>query len=162
MSRPRVLYIEDDENDVFFMRRAFVKSGMGELLRVARDGDEGVRYLAGADEFADRDEFPLPGIVLLDVKMPGRSGLEVLEWIRARPAFDALKVVMFTSSTQEADLAFCAAHGADAYVVKPSRVDLADLLVAKVMTAEIVAVDGRRQLNFADNLLLNAGRNRRS
>lgn len=152
----RVLYIEDDANDVFFMRRAFRKLGLSETLAVAGDGDEGVAYLGGAGTFADREAYPLPDIVLLDLKMPGRSGLEVLTWIRAQPTLASLKVVMFTSSTQRSDLAYCATHGADAYVVKPSRADLADLVVAKVLAAPVVTIAGRRQLDFPDNLLLNA------
>lgn len=155
-NHPRVLYVEDDVNDIFFMRRAFQKLGMSGSLNVAGDGEEGVGYLEGAGKFADRGAFPIPEIVLLDLKMPGRSGLEVLAWIREQPAFASLKVVMFTSSTQRSDLAFCAEHGADAYVVKPSRADLADRLVAKVLSAPIVTVAGRRQLNFPENLLLNA------
>ncbi len=148
-----ILYVEDDENDVFFMRRAFRKLGLSESLCVARDGEEGMEYLAGIGRFGVRETFPLPCFVLLDVKMPGRSGLEVLAWIRAQPAFLALKVVMFTSSTQQSDLAFCASHGADAYVMKPSRADLVDVLLTKILDAVAASGAGHRPLDFTDNLL---------
>ena len=79
MNRLPILYVEDDENDVYFMRRAFRKLGISESLFVARDGEEGIEYLAGSGKFSDREAFPLPALVFLDVKMPRRSGLDVLE-----------------------------------------------------------------------------------
>lgn len=153
-----VLYVEDDENDVFFMRRAFAKLNLSEALQVTRDGDEGIAYLNGERGFADRRRFPRPNLMLVDVKMPGRSGLDVLVWIRERASFAGLIVVMFSSSTQQSDLAFCALRGADAYVVKPSRADTLDSLVTSVVNARIVMVGSRRQLDFAENLLLPAVR----
>ena len=80
-----VLYAEDDENDVFFMERAFSKLQLRDALRVVPNGRAALEYLSGAGVFADRTKHPLPELLLLDVKMPEMSGLEVLKWARARP-----------------------------------------------------------------------------
>ena len=118
-----VLYAEDDENDAFFMQRAFVKLNRADDLRIVGDGQMAVDYLSGVEEFSNRERFPLPHMIILDVKMPMMSGLETLAWIRARREFDALPVVMFTSSTQESDIEFSRTHGANGYFVKPSNAD---------------------------------------
>lgn len=116
-----VLYAEDDANDAFFMQRAFHKLQRAGALKLVRDGREAIDYLQGAGEFADRGKFPLPKLLLLDVKMPRVSGLEVLKWVRQQTSLAHLPVVMFTSSTQESDIAFCREHGANGYLAKPSN-----------------------------------------
>lgn len=128
---PTVLYAEDDENDAFFMRRAFTKMGGRHSLWIVSDGLRAVEYLSGEGEYADRSKFPFPISLLLDIKMPVMSGL--LKWVRGRPEFSALRVVMFTSSTQPADLAFCAAHGANAYLVKSSNADELSKLIPQLL-----------------------------
>jgi CheY-like chemotaxis protein len=130
-----VLYAEDDENDAFFMQRAFAKNKWAHRLRVVPNGRRAVEYLRGEGEFADRAKFPLPGIVLLDVKMPEMSGLEALRWIRTEHQFDAVVIVMFTSSTQKSDVEFSRTHGANGYFVKPSNADMLARLVADVQRA---------------------------
>ncbi|HEY0947092.1 MAG TPA: response regulator [Opitutaceae bacterium] len=129
-----LLYAEDDENDAFFMVRAFAELGCPQSLLVVPTGRKAVDYLAGRDDYADRQRHPLPTAVMLDVKLPELSGLEVLAWIRARREFDALPVMMFTSSMQETDIAFCRQHGANAYMVKPSNAERLAVLVAAVMS----------------------------
>jgi CheY-like chemotaxis protein len=132
---PPVLYAEDDENDAFFMERAFKKLNARDALRLVPNGREAVNYLAGNGSFADRQASPLPAVVLLDVKMPVLSGLEALAWIRSRREFDALPVVMFTSSTQQRDVDVSRQHGANAYIVKPSNADNLSRLVSSVLEA---------------------------
>jgi CheY-like chemotaxis protein len=122
-ARVAVLYAEDDENDAFFMQRAFAKLKRPDALRIVPSGTKVLAYLEGEGEFAARETFPLPEMVLLDVKMPEMSGLEALAKIRERREFDALPLVMFTSSTQESDIAFSREHGANGYFVKPSNAD---------------------------------------
>jgi CheY-like chemotaxis protein len=119
--RIAVLYAEDDENDAFFMQRAFAKLKRPDALRIVPSGTKVLAYLQGEGEFSPRGAFPLPDMVLLDVKMPEMSGLEALEKIREQREFDALPLVMFTSSTQESDIAFSREHGANGYFVKPSN-----------------------------------------
>lgn len=153
MENKRVLYAEDDENDAFFMERAFTEMGAGGCLRVVCNGELATEYLAGTGAFGSRAEFPIPDLLLLDVKMPEMSGLEVLSWVRQRPEFKRLTVVMFTSSTQPADVEYCAAHGADAYLVKPSQAARLKDLMPLVLAARMTEVEGRRRLEIPGNQL---------
>lgn len=151
-SRTIVLYAEDDANDAFFMEVAFEDLKRADTLRIVRNGKKAVEYLTATGEFADRATFPLPDLLLLDVKMPAMSGLEVLAWVRTRPEFKALPVVIFSSSTQDSDIEFCRTHGANAYLVKPSNADNLAALVKKIDVAltektdaaGVLVVDGNR------------------
>ncbi len=75
---------EDDENDVWFLQRAFQEAGVDNPLQVARNGQEAISYLAGEGDFADRGRFPLPYLLILDLKMPLKTGLDVLAWLRGQ------------------------------------------------------------------------------
>jgi CheY-like chemotaxis protein len=119
MSAFFILLVEDDPDDVFFLQRAFTKAGRGEALRVVRDGDEAVAYLSGTDAFADRGLFPLPSLILLDLKLPRKSGFEVLEWCRRKSGLSRIPVVVLTSSQSQADVARAYDLGANSYLVKP-------------------------------------------
>lgn len=114
-----ILLVEDDANDVVLVKRAFKQAKVANPLQVARDGEEAVAYLAGAGEFADRERFPLPAIILLDLKMPRKSGLEVLEWLRAQPGLKRLPVVVLTSSKENRDINRAYELGANSYLIKP-------------------------------------------
>lgn len=115
-----ILYAEDNENDVFLMQQAFRKIDGVRVLRTVMDGQEAVAYLRGAGKYADRAEFPFPGLLLLDVKMPRMNGFEVLEWVRRKSAIPHLPVVMFTSSLEDKDRARAYSLGANSFLVKPS------------------------------------------
>ena len=117
------------------MERAFSKLQLGDRLRVVNNGREAVDYLSGKGEFADRQRFPLPGLILLDVKMPEMSGLEALAWIRAQEVFKAIPTVLFTSSTQQSDVVLSRQLGANAYLVKPSNSDPLASLVKQILLA---------------------------
>ncbi len=124
-----VLQIEDDENDVFFMKHAFRKAGVLNSLLAVGDGQEALDYLAGAGKFANREQFPMPGFVLLDLNLPRKSGLEILRWIREQPAFRTLPVVIFSSSNRDTDIHHAYSAGANAFLVKPPDPDgLLDLV----------------------------------
>ena len=130
-----ILYAEDDENDVFFMERAFAKLQLRDALQVVPNGRAAVEYLSGVGAFADRTKHPLPDVMLLDVKMPEMSGLEVLKWARARPEYKSLPILLFTSSTQRTDIDFSRNHRASGYLVKPSNAELLAVLVDKILNA---------------------------
>jgi len=115
-----ILLAEDDDNDVFLLRRALAKAGLPNQLVVARDGQEAIDYLAGAHPFGDRSRYPLPGLVLLDLKMPRINGFDVLAWKAARAQFNGLPVVVLSSSSQESDIEKARQMGAADYQMKPA------------------------------------------
>lgn len=118
-----VLLVEDSAADVVLVQRAFRRGGSSAHLHVVRDGDEAVRYLAGIDGFADRVRHPLPRLVLLDLKLPRRSGLEVLGWLRAQPGLGRLPVVILTSSREAVDVERAYDLGVNGYLLKPVGFD---------------------------------------
>jgi len=123
MNANPILYAEDEENDVYFIRRAFEQAGIRNPLAVVPDGQRAINYLAGMGDYADRNKHPLPCLVILDMKMPEKSGLEVLKWIRSQPAICVLPVLMLTSSSHDADMHRAYVQGANGYLVKPGSPD---------------------------------------
>jgi CheY-like chemotaxis protein len=121
MDNPPVLYVEDDENDVFFMRWAFEQARIHAQLKVARNGKEATDYLAGRGPFADRSENPLPCVIILDLNLPLMSGFDVLQWAREQADLKSLPVVIFTSSDQPQDREKAEQLHADEFVTKPSN-----------------------------------------
>ncbi len=118
-----ILYAEDEQDDVFFVQRAFKETGILNDLVSVPDGDLAVDYLAGAGAYSNRAKHPLPCLALLDINMPKKSGLEVLKWVRAQPAICALPVIMLTSSSEEADIHRAYIQGANGFLVKPAKPD---------------------------------------
>jgi CheY-like chemotaxis protein len=121
-----ILVADDDQNDVFFIRRAFQKSGLSHPVMHVIDGQEAIDYLRGEAAFADRGRYPLPALLVLDLKMPKVDGFDVLAWVKARPEFKELPVVVLSSSSREDDIQRAQQLGADDYRVKPADFD--DLL----------------------------------
>jgi CheY-like chemotaxis protein len=115
-----ILYAEDDENDVFLIQRAFKQAEIINPLVIVSDGNAAIEYLISKENNAQREEHPLPCLVLLDLKMPGTSGLEVLRWKQKQPLLSTLPTLMFTSSSQERDIREAYSLGANGYLLKPS------------------------------------------
>ena len=115
------LLIEDDLNDVFFVERAFKEAPRHISLRHVGDGRDAVRYLEGRDEFADRQKYPLPDVILLDLKMPGFTGFEFLEWLRSKSPdhLHLIPVIVMSSSALQDDIARAYRMGVNSYLVKP-------------------------------------------
>jgi len=113
------LLVEEDPNDILLFQRAFAEANLVNPLRIVRDGDEAVNYLGGVGAYADRVRYPLPSLVLLDLKLPRRSGLEVLQWMRQQPALKAIPVIVLTSSQEHADVRTAYSLGANSYLIKP-------------------------------------------
>src|SRR5690348_5236246 len=99
-----ILVVEDDENHAFFIRRAFHQAGLLNPVHFVQDGDQALAYLAGEGPYANRDEFPLPSLVLLDLKLPNTNGFEVLEWVRAHPTLSGLRIIVLTTSGATSDI----------------------------------------------------------
>jgi CheY-like chemotaxis protein len=121
MNQRPILYVEDEENDVLFMRSAWKKAGLLNPLKVVMDGEQAMEYLSGRGQFANRDEFPMPTLVLLDLKLPKVCGLEVLKWIREQPAIHSLPVIVLSSSNKPQDVGTAYQLRVNAYLVKPSH-----------------------------------------
>jgi CheY-like chemotaxis protein len=118
-----ILLVEDNEDDVFLMTRALKAAGIANPLQIVEDGQQAIDYLKGAGRFADRNTYPMPAIVFLDLKLPIMMGLEVLEWIRGEPGLSDIVVVVLTSSNEPSDLKAAYRLGANSYVVKPPDAD---------------------------------------
>ncbi|MEG4055945.1 MULTISPECIES: response regulator [unclassified Microcoleus] len=115
-----ILLVEDNPVDILLMQRAFRNETFANTsLQIVRDGDAAVFYLNGDGEYSDRDRYPLPAIILLDLKLPRRSGHEVLIWLRQQPELKRLPVVMLTSSRQTPDVKRAYDLGVNSYLVKP-------------------------------------------
>jgi CheY-like chemotaxis protein len=111
------------------IRRAFAKANVGNPLQVVGHGDAAVDYLAGHGDYADRARFPVPGLILLDLKLPRRSGLEVLNWLRDQEILRRIPAVVLTSSSQSQDVNRAYDLGANSYLVKPVEFeDLKEML----------------------------------
>ncbi len=114
------LLVEDNDNDALLLRRAFIKARVLNPLHVAKSGEEALAYLSGSGKYANRAEYPLPSLVLLDLKMPGLDGFDVLRWIRSETNLRALRVVVLTSSDELRDINLAYQLGANSFLVKPA------------------------------------------
>ncbi|AFZ30622.1 response regulator receiver protein [Gloeocapsa sp. PCC 7428] len=143
-----ILLVEDNPKDVFLVQRAFRKAGIITSLQVVNDGDAAIQYLAGETPYNDRTAYPLPVFVLLDLKLPRRSGAEVLSWIRQQPELRRLPVVALTSSREYVDVNHIYDLGGNAYIVKPPDFDqLVEIL--KTLDLHWITYNEKPQLGMA-------------
>jgi CheY-like chemotaxis protein len=126
-----LLLVDDNDDDLFFTKNAIKEARLSTGVRTAADGQEAVDYLAGTGKFQDREAFPLPALMLLDLKMPGKSGLEVLEWARQQPGLRTLVVVILTTSCEPRDIEKAYQLGANSFLQKPSNT----AVLAEMMSA---------------------------
>src|ERR1043166_4922601 len=121
MNRERgsVLLVEDDPNDVALTQRAFARAGFANPLQIVNDGEQAIDYLPGGPPYADRQRHPWPILVLLDLKLPRRSGFEVLAWLRGTQNLRRVPVLILTSSQHSPDVDRAYDAGANSYLVKP-------------------------------------------
>ena len=118
-SNRAILLVEDNEDDVHIMKRALKEAQIRNPLFVVEDGQQAVDYLAGHGQFSDRSNWPMPALLFLDLKLPLKSGHDVLNWIRQQPGLKTLVVVVLTSSDQPEDIQKSYSLGANSYLVKP-------------------------------------------
>ncbi len=114
-----ILHVEDDPNDVMLIGRAFKKANVSGEMQVVNDGEQAVAYLSGNEGYSDREAHPMPTLVLLDLKLPRKAGLEVLTWIRGQEDLKRLPIVILTSSKQATDINRAYETGANCYLLKP-------------------------------------------
>jgi two-component system, response regulator len=120
------LLAEHNEDDIILTRHSFLKHKVLNPLHAVRSGEEAITYLKGEGRYSNRTEFAIPKTILLDLKMDGMDGFEVLHWIRQRPEFNEIRVVVLTSSNRVEDINHAYRLGANSFLVKP--VDLSDIL----------------------------------
>jgi len=125
-----LLLVEDDPNDVLLIRYAFRRANLTMPMGVVSNGDEAVDYLSGCGKYTDRETYPLPSLILLDLKLPCRSGLEVLTWLRSQPGLRRIPVVMLTSSGECRDIDSAYDAGASSYLVKPVTLTSLESMIA--------------------------------
>ena len=118
-----ILVVEDDENDVMFVKMAMKRSGVTNPIQVVTDGQQALDYFQGSGKFANRSQFPIPYLVLLDLKLPFVMGLDVLAWIREQAELKSTIVIVLTSSRHTEDIRMAYQLGANAYLVKPADLD---------------------------------------
>jgi len=145
--KPTLLIVEDDDNDFVFLERALAMEKFETRVDRACDGVEAIEYLSGENAFANRDEHPLPSLIVLDLKMPRKGGFEVLSWLRERSEFESLPVVILSSSDEPGDVEKAYDLGANGYLVKPSSfLSYSEI----VRTLRQFLLNGRPQ-NFAEH-----------
>jgi CheY-like chemotaxis protein len=114
-----ILLADDSEEDILLIRRAFQKANISNPLHVVENGEEAISYLSGERKYSNRAEYPLPDLLLLDLKMPGTDGFQVLRWIRQHAGLEALRIVVLTSSEHIRDVNQAYRLGANSFMVKP-------------------------------------------
>jgi CheY-like chemotaxis protein len=115
--------VEDDENDAMLLRMAFERNSIANPVQWVKDGLEAVAYLNGDGVYADRTKYPFPEVLLVDLKMPRMTGLELLQWISEHPEFRIIPTIIMTSSRQELDIEAAYKLGANTYMTKPIAFD---------------------------------------
>jgi CheY-like chemotaxis protein len=143
-----VLHVDDDPNDALLLRTAAQTAGVRFVLRHVEDGETAIAYLAGQGTYADRSRHPLPELILLDLRMPGVTGLEILRWIRSRKAFRQVPVVVLSGSELEEDRKAACAAGATSFVIKPFEFEGLIALV-RTLHSLLVAEPGRAEAKAA-------------
>jgi CheY-like chemotaxis protein len=118
-----ILLVEDSPDDVLLIQRAFRKANLLNPVAVVSDGEKAIEYLSGTGAYSDRAKFQLPVLILLDLKLPRKSGHEVLGWVKQHPSLRRLPVVVLTSSTETVDVNKAYDLGANSYLVKPVGFD---------------------------------------
>jgi len=114
-----ILLVDDREDDILLVRRALSRANVPNPLFIVRDGEEALSYLDGTGKYSNRDEYPLPNLLLLDLKMPRANGFDVLKWIRAQSMLSSLRVVVLTSSERIPDINQAYELGANSFLTKP-------------------------------------------
>jgi CheY-like chemotaxis protein len=118
-----ILLVDDSENDLLLMRHAFRAAEFDASLQFVHSGEDAILYLKGEGTYADRDKFPLPAVMLLDLNIPKMSGFDVLAWVRAQPVIKRLPVIVLTASIRREDVERAFDLGANAFLVKPGKMN---------------------------------------
>jgi len=130
--RNAILVVEDAEDDALLIRRTLSKAGVPNPRRFVQSGEDAISFLRGDGRYSVRENFPLPALVLLDLKLPGMGGFEVLQWIRSNPDLNDLRVIVLTTSENIRDVTKAYQLGANSFLVKPLEFENIRAFVATV------------------------------
>jgi CheY-like chemotaxis protein len=136
-----ILHIEDDENDALLFQKACDRAGLPAVVQRVEAADEAMAYLLGEGVFGDRARFPMPHVIVLDLKMPRLDGFQFLKWLRQTEEFAAMPVLIFTASISREDKSRAIAEGANSYFIKPNSFE------ALVKLVEGMGMPGGGRLN---------------
>jgi len=139
---PTILLAEDDPDDVLLTQIALRKARLANPLQVVRDGEEAIAYLTGDGLFANRSQYPLPMLLLLDLKMPKVTGFEVLDWRRKQPILGRMPVAVMSSSEHDPHIARAYELGADSYLIKPPDAEALLGLVQRLQAFWLIVNEG--------------------
>ncbi|HET7536486.1 MAG TPA: response regulator [Candidatus Didemnitutus sp.] len=147
---PIVLLVEDSDNDGTLMRIVFERAGLVRPMQYVQDGDEAIAYLSGDGSYADRQRFPWPTVMLLDLNMPRKNGFEVLAWVRGQPVLKRLPIHVLSASSRPEDIRKSYDLGASSYLVKPGNLaeltHLARCLLAWIRISHFSPLDEADEL----------------
>ena len=118
-----ILLVDDSENDRLLMRAAFKKAGFDSPPQEVQNGEQAIAYLKGEGPHSDRDQFPLPTVMLLDLNMPRKNGFDVLDWVRTQPALKRMPIIILTASMRREDVERAFDLGAHSFLVKPAALE---------------------------------------
>ena len=121
--RQSILLVDDSENDLLLVRVAFKKADFRNPLQEVHNGQEAIAYLDGDGQYNDRNRFPLPAVVLLDLNMPRKNGFDVLSWRDTQPALKPLPIIILTASSRMEDVERAFDLGANCFLVKPATLE---------------------------------------
>ncbi len=114
-----ILLVEDEEAHAELTKRAIRKAGNANRVDIVYDGEQALDYLFNHKKFTDKDRYPVPGLILLDIKLPGIDGIDVLQRIKGDPDLKRIPVIMLTTSEREEDVVRSYEHYANSYLTKP-------------------------------------------
>lgn len=153
MSRRNILVVENNSDDLFFLKRALRTAGITDNQYSVSDGRSAIAYLEGEGEFANRSRYPIPWLIFLDLKLPYKSGIEVLEFIRSKPELQKINVVVVTSSEDDKDMRRTTELGVNAYLMKPPTAYVLQRLFAspQLMAEQVPVETAKHTKRFARN-----------
>lgn len=153
MSRRDILIVENNSDDLFFLKRALRTAGITDNQHSVSDGRTAIAYLEGEGDYGNRTRYPIPWLIFLDLKLPYRSGIEVLEFIRSRPELQKINVVVVTSSEDDKDMRRTTELGVNAYLMKPPTAYVLQRLFAspQLAAAEVPAETTKMKKRFGRN-----------
>jgi CheY-like chemotaxis protein len=127
-----ILLVEDSQSDALLLKRAFAKAGVETPIEHVPSGDAAIAYISGFRQYTDRQKYPLPGLILLDLSLPSVGGLQLLSFIRSTPIVRRIPVVVLSGNANEAAMAAAYDSGANSYLVKANTAQQMEKMAATI------------------------------